>query len=356
MSIETISATSELEAVNQLLAVIGETPVNSLDETQSPSVPIAKDEIKRTSRKVQAEGLTFNTEKRTLTPDEEHHEITLPSGTLRIYPVDPDKRVVWRGDKLYDKDKLTYEFNEEIEVVIIIGMDFEDLPEHVRQYIVVRAGRIFHDRMVGSELLHSFTKQDEVEAKRQMYLLENVDTEEIRKAAKEILMQGFTFNTDYEYKLKPGATKTFLTNLKKKFQTEEELDYLVKSDLIRVPENTLYIKPSDRTKDIVVRGGALYDRQRQSFKFTSPVKVDIVWDYEYRWIPEHVKKYIEVVATIRFEKRVGLIGEEHTLTYTQEDLMRARSHMLAEEAASANHNYLSSPISSFGSIQRGRVR
>jgi hypothetical protein len=42
--------------------------------------------------------------------------------------------------------------------------DFEELPETVRRYVVIRAARIFNDRVVGDQLHHAFTAQDEMAA------------------------------------------------------------------------------------------------------------------------------------------------------------------------------------------------
>ena len=57
----TTNAQTELEAVNEILASVGQAPVTTLDQT-NPDVAIAYDALINTSRQVQAEGWTFNKE------------------------------------------------------------------------------------------------------------------------------------------------------------------------------------------------------------------------------------------------------------------------------------------------------
>lgn len=160
--------TTKLEAVNFLLKMIGEMPVNSLDQTQVTAATTAENQIDTTTRQVQTQQLNFNTDfEYELQPDE-NDEIQIPTGTLSLDLSDRTRNVVWRNGKLYDKDRKTYTFNGSVKVDITWGFEFEKLPEHVRQYIVVKAGREFQDNMVGSELLHKLSQQEEVEARTRM--------------------------------------------------------------------------------------------------------------------------------------------------------------------------------------------
>jgi hypothetical protein len=44
---------------------------------------------------------------------------------------------------------------------VVIQLEFNDLPEVAKRYVVLRATRIFQDRVVGSVTLHEFQKADE---------------------------------------------------------------------------------------------------------------------------------------------------------------------------------------------------
>lgn len=334
---EILNPTTKLEAVNTLLSVIGESPVNTLDDSQLPSVSIAKDEIERVSRQVMVEGLDFNTEIMELSPDEDEY-IHIPEGVLRVEPVDCTRNIVWRGDKLYDRDWNTYGFDDNLEVRLTKGISFEDIPEHVRQYIILRAGRVFQDRMVGSETLHQFTRADEQDARLRMYQMEGADMEEIRKVTYEVLSEGFHFNTDVGYKLEPGVEKRLLTKVKNRFQTINEVSYLTKSDLVEIPKNILSITPYEYGKSVVPRGPVLYDLDKQTFKFSSPVKVNIVWLFPFNSIPKYIRQYIRIRGTRRFERKVGYPKE--MLSYSEEDEVRARATMFQEDSRYGENNFL----------------
>jgi hypothetical protein len=65
---------------------------------------------------------------------------------------------------LYDRKGHTFKFQNAIKAEVIYLLAFEDLPQVARQFVVIRAARIFQDRMVGSETLHGYTEADEKKA------------------------------------------------------------------------------------------------------------------------------------------------------------------------------------------------
>ena len=54
-----ITPTTELQAVNQMLSVIGEAPVNSITGTVTTDVSVAKNILDETSMSVQSMGWNF---------------------------------------------------------------------------------------------------------------------------------------------------------------------------------------------------------------------------------------------------------------------------------------------------------
>lgn len=161
-----LSPTTELEAINTMLSTIGEAPVNTVEDNGIVDAVIARQILRSTSREVQSRGWHFNTEKGfLLTPDSEGF-ITLPITVLRVDTVEEsqDIDVVLRGNRLYDRRNHTFKFDKPIRVDVVILLHFEELPEVAREYITIRAARIFQERVVGSDRLSSFTKNDEVRA------------------------------------------------------------------------------------------------------------------------------------------------------------------------------------------------
>ena len=57
-------------------------------------------------------------------------------------------------------------FDKDFENVQIVHLlDFEQIPEQARNYITIRAARVFVDRVVGDQGLRAYTEQDEVRAR-----------------------------------------------------------------------------------------------------------------------------------------------------------------------------------------------
>ncbi len=161
-----LSPTTELEAINTMLSTIGESPVNTVEDTGNVDVVIARQILQTASREVQARGWHFNTEiNYTITPDSDGY-LVLPKTVLKVDTVYPDssKDVVVRGSRLYDREKHTYVFTDAVKVDMTILLTFDELPEVARNYVTIRASRIFQERVVGSDTLHAFNSQDEARA------------------------------------------------------------------------------------------------------------------------------------------------------------------------------------------------
>lgn len=158
---------TELEAVNSMLEIIGEQPVNTLTNTGIPEVEAAKTVLHRVNREVQAWKLHANTEKDYTLPLNGSGQIDLPTNTLNVDATDLSLDVVARGTRLYDLTNHTYSFAAPVKVTITLFLPFEELPDHARNYIAIRAGRQYQVRYLGSSDIHSLTEKDEAEALRE---------------------------------------------------------------------------------------------------------------------------------------------------------------------------------------------
>jgi hypothetical protein len=156
--------TTELEAVNIMLSAVGSSPTSSL--SGGAEVAMAQNILKETRRAVLSQGWAFNYETEvTLTPSDS--QITLGENVLRI-DASPGKNtdldLVQRGTKLYDRKNHTYTITDEVTADVIYSLDWSELPEVARRYILIRSTRVFADRVVGYGPQHTYNMQDEYQA------------------------------------------------------------------------------------------------------------------------------------------------------------------------------------------------
>lgn len=146
-----ISSSIALEAVNDMLASIGEAPVNSLDNSENVDVINAIRVLDKVNRQVQAKGWSFNhIEDTYLNPDITLNKIYWQNDILYLVGTDGTK-YIHKGDFVYDFDNQTDIFTDRIEVEMIRLVDFEYMPIAVRDYIVARAARLFQTQTLNDE-------------------------------------------------------------------------------------------------------------------------------------------------------------------------------------------------------------
>jgi len=164
-----MALTTKLEAVNTMLGVIGESPVNTISGSSLPvSVVTALNVLDEVSREVQSEGWHFNTEFEYPMARNSSNQFPLPTNTLKIdVPIDKytDVDIVQRGTTLYDRKNHTDVFDEDMDVTITFELTFEELPQQFRTYVNIKAARKFANRFLGSPEIEAFTLRDEINAK-----------------------------------------------------------------------------------------------------------------------------------------------------------------------------------------------
>ena len=155
---------SELEAVNIMLSVIGEQPVNTFEGGYTEAL-LARTALHNTSRAVQKLGLQCNSEDNyPLVPTIDGYYM-VPNDCLKINPSELGLDVVWRGTKLYDRYEHTFVFTTStMDVNLVFFLPFTDLPESARFYITIRAARRFAEDTIGSQDIVNFTEDDEQKA------------------------------------------------------------------------------------------------------------------------------------------------------------------------------------------------
>lgn len=154
---------TELEAINEILATIGETPINSLESSGSVDVALAVALLHGVSRKVQTVGWHFNSEKEYELGINVDGKIVVPGNVLSIdtSAIHSSYDVTRRGNFIYNRKDHTFVFTTSLKFDLTWFLPFEDIPQAARDYITVRAARMFQDQQLGSQVTHAFTQEDE---------------------------------------------------------------------------------------------------------------------------------------------------------------------------------------------------
>lgn len=161
-------AMTKLDAVNRMLASIGQSPVNTLTGSLPKDVNKAVLALDNALRDVLIQGWSFNQDREyPLSPDGSNR-IDVPAAAGSIAPTYGENYTMrWdtsatAGLRLYDNDKRSFsDFQTDVKVDVIWLFEFEQLPQHARGYIAMKAGREFQTTIVGSQILYSFTKEME---------------------------------------------------------------------------------------------------------------------------------------------------------------------------------------------------
>lgn len=177
----TEAPTTQLEAVNQMLAAIGESPVSSLAGDVGVDVVTAKATLKEVTKAVQTEGWLFNTEHEFPLLRNGDGHIFVPKNAASVDVIrnrfdgtDP----VLRGERLYDRKAHTYIFTQDVKAKIIFLLPFEEMPETARHYVTYRACRKFQNNSVGSPELHRYNSTDEMQA-RIIFMADQAEDEDL---------------------------------------------------------------------------------------------------------------------------------------------------------------------------------
>ncbi len=164
-----IEAQTELDAVNSMLASIGQAPVSTLAVTGIRDVNIAKMFLKSSLRRALTIGWDFNTDADYQIAPNVDGLCLVPVGALSVDAKANTDNIVQRRHPsgvmaFYNKDDQSFTFSEPVTIKVIWGFSFEDIPEAARHYVATYAGRRFQSKVVGSQILDRYEEEDEMTA------------------------------------------------------------------------------------------------------------------------------------------------------------------------------------------------
>lgn len=178
--------TTQLEVLNHVIGVVGETPVSNVNSTH-PTAQSALLTIQRVSKQFQLRGWWFNREEGLVLSPTTGGEIILPSTTLKVDPTDTSSKLVWRGNRLYDSKNHTYNIGQSVTVNMSILLPTNELPEVAAMYLMHKSAYDFYvaddgDEMKSKALLYESDKAY-ADVKAQQLQMSNVNALERPVAA-----------------------------------------------------------------------------------------------------------------------------------------------------------------------------
>lgn len=143
-------------------------------ETQTnPDVAITYNTLKETSREVQSEGWSYNTERNydQFTPDASK-KILIPNNVIQMdlsqdYTNSLGRNVVNRAGYVYDTIKHTdiWDTDETLYFDVVWERDYSDIPQPIQAYIVARAAATVSSRIIGDPNQYQMLQQKEAYAR-----------------------------------------------------------------------------------------------------------------------------------------------------------------------------------------------
>lgn len=140
----------------------------------------------------------------------------------------------------------------------------------------------------------------------------------LQTVSREVQARGWHFNTEKDYTITPDSE-----------------GYLVLPNTV-LKVDTVY---PDSSKDVVVRGSRLYDREKHTYVFTDAVKVDMTILLTFDELPEVARNYATIRASRIFQERV--VGSDTLHAFNSQDEARAMVSLMEYEADTADLNILS---------------
>ena len=153
---------AELEAVNEILAAIGEAPVSTLEGDSNTDVVSARRILHKINRREQSKGWTFNIDENAqLYPDAFSQLIPFMPNYLRVTS-SGGSPYVNRGGFVYDRLSKTDRFTTAITCQLVTLMTFDEMPEVFKSLIIAKAAKEFNmsffgapevDTVLGNEII-----------------------------------------------------------------------------------------------------------------------------------------------------------------------------------------------------------
>lgn len=190
MADSTTARITELQAINRMLAGIGQSPITQagLDNAANPDVAIAKETLYEVSRQIQSEGWAFNKEYNVIMAPNTAGKIAITGDIMQIdasefnYRGNPNRGnyytaststavtnanmdLIIKNNFLYDKRNKTDIFQQPVQCTVIYYREFVNTPPAIQYYIVDAATARLCQRIIGDTQMYQMLQERTMEAR-----------------------------------------------------------------------------------------------------------------------------------------------------------------------------------------------
>jgi hypothetical protein len=282
MPFPTTGSVTELQAVNQILASVGQAPVNTLTSEEI----IVLNEINRFTGYISGTTLTTET-------------AGIEAGTyISGIGVAANTSIATEGVEVSPAtDPVTYEYTVNISQTVGDSSNYIELARAI------------------------VTKKVETQTNPDVAIAYNT----LLEVSREVQAEGWTFNREFQYELVPDSNN--------------EIIYPNNVLQIDLSQEVL----ANRNKSAVRRTGKLYDRINHTFKWTdSPVYCDIVWLFDWLDLPRPIQDYITARASAIVCSRI--LGDANQYQILQQKEAYTRAMALEYECNQGNFTFFGKPV------------
>ena len=283
MPFPTTGSNTELQAVNQILASVGQAPVTTLTTEET----LVINEVSRFTGRIDnlaspaAAGTTLTTE-----------TANIPVGTYI------------GGTGVQSGTSIATE-----------GVEQSTTPVTYRYTVNI-------SQLVAEQAMTQSIVTSRVETQTNPDVAIALNT--LREVSREVQAEGWSFNKEYDYPITPDN-----------------------NDEIQIPNNVLQMdlnttRTVNLNRDSINREGKLYDRMAHSYKWTDEtVYVDILWEMDWGSIPEPIQAFIVARAASIVSSRI--IGDPNQYQMLQQKEAFARAMALEYETSQGDYTYFGAP-------------
>ena len=149
----------------------------------------------------------------------------------------------------------------------------------------------------------------------------------LREVSREVQSEGWTFNKEFDYTLTPDNND----------------EILIPDDMLQVDLNISSKRSGNRQFDSINRGGKLYDRIKHTYKWTdASVQADILWYFEWEYIPAPIQAFIVARAAAIFSSRT--MGDPNLYQMLQQKEAFARAMAMEYECSQGDYSFFGEPM------------